>query len=166
MSNQNKTHLSIKSKKVVLTIAAAAAMVGFFLLPPNKTWIEKRIFSYWRDFNKQRNNPNIEYRKAQRHGLSYTFSKQIADSFPSKRDVLVLVPPLAYFKANELQYEVPEPGVFYYFTGLRTVTVNSLNALDANWMVTVRNRMIMVDSITDKALLQDSIVSWSNLLKK
>ena len=166
MSNQNKLHLTITVKKLLIAIAAVAAIVGFFLLPPNKVWVQKRIFSYWREFNKQKQNLSLEYRKAHRFGASYTFSKQIADSFRSKKDVLVLVPPSAYFKNHQLNYEVPEPSVFYYFTGLKTVTVNSNNKLDAGWYVHVQNRLLFVDSITDKKTLEDTIASWKKLVKK
>lgn len=166
MSNQITLHLSFKARKYLLSLAAVAALVLFFLLPPYKTWLEKRIYGYYKDFKKQKNNLSTEYRKAHRFGTHYTFSRQIADLFRSKKDILVLIPPSAYFKQNGLNYEVPEPVVFYYFTGLRTVRVNSYNAAEANRIVTVKNRMLMVDSITDKAILKDSIALWKKLVKK
>lgn len=119
-----------------------------------------RVLPYWNDFQKQKSRLRLEDRKIQRYKTAYTFSKQIAQFFKRKgiqNKVLVLLPPSAYFKKNGLDYPVPEPAVFYYFTGLKTVSAQSSEAVKANWMIRADKGQLIMDSITSPAVLKDSI---------
>ncbi|WP_315821984.1 hypothetical protein [Paraflavitalea speifideaquila] len=71
--------------------------------------------------------------------------------------MLVLMPPSNYFHKMGIKYHVPEPAVFYYYTGLKTIWANSKEAVQANWFVRVYQGEIIVDSVTDKKKLQDTI---------
>lgn len=149
-------------KKIVLTLAAIVLIVGFFFIPPHKKWLSGRVISYWNDFHKQRNKMDIEQRKQERFGFFYTCCKQIAAPFAARQDkknILVLMPPTAYFKKGGIDFEVCEPGIFYYFTDIRTVPVTSSNALKANWYIHIDNKKIIVDSVTDINSLQDIITA-------
>ena len=73
-----------------------------------------------------------------------------------------MVPPSAYFKERGVDYDVPEPAVFYYYTGLRTTWINSPIAMEADWMVIADKGRYQVVPVTDKTVLSDSI----NNLKK
>ena len=100
--------------------------------------------------------------KQERLGFFYTCCKQIAAPFAAradKKDILVLMPPTAYFKNGGINFEVPEPGILYYFTDIRTVPVTSTNAIKANWYIRIANKKIIVDSVTDINSLRDTIAA-------
>lgn len=153
-------------KNIILLLAAIALIAGFFLIPPHKKWLSGRLVPYWHDFLKQRNNLDLEQRKQARFGYFYTCCKQIAAPFAARKDknnILVLMPPTAYFKKAGIKYEVCEPGIFYWLTQVRTVPVTSVNATKANWYVHVKNNKILVDSVTDINSLRDTIAAMKKM---
>jgi hypothetical protein len=105
---------------------------------------------------------NIEHRKIERWKRDYVVSKQIADSFAVAHisNAIVLIPPSAYFKERKTNYHVPEPAVFYYYTGLKTIWINSSHAMNANWMVTANNGVLKMIPVTDKNVLKDSLAAF------
>ena len=150
-------------RKYILLFAGISAILLFFCLPANKVWLKNRIFDYWTDFLVQRKQPALERRKILRFNTQYTYSRYIADFFDKKgikKNVLVLIPPTAYFQKNGIAYPVPYPGVFYYYTDLKTVRANSSNALQANWCVRAENKKIIIDSVTGINQLKDTIAAF------
>jgi hypothetical protein len=148
---------------IVLTFLSGLLLVWFCLLPYNRQWFSQRIVGYWNDFLIQKNNPEPEYRKIKRWGSDYTVSKQIAGFFSnndSSKNLLVLIPPSAYFKERKIDYHVPEPAVFFYYTGLKTTWINSTEALKANWMVTANNGVLKFVPVKDEKILLDSIAAF------
>ena len=119
--------------------------------------------AYWNDFRRNKNRTDLEFRKTKRWETDYTTSKLIAIHFIKKKqadDALVLMPPSRYFLDRKINYHVPEPAVFYYYTGLKTVWINSEAAIQANWIVTARNQNLIFIPVTDKKMLADSIQSF------
>lgn len=146
-------------KKLFLLLAGMLLLLGYLLLPQNLEWC-KNIRAYWRDFNVQKDQPGRETRFEKRFGREYILSRQIARQFErdgNKPGILVLMPPTSYFQKHRIAYHVPEPAVFYYFTGLKTIWANSPKAIDANWYVHVKDGKIIVDSVVDKRSLGDTI---------
>lgn len=140
-------------------------LAGFFLLPRNREWAGI-VLSYARDFQQQYKHLDRETRMRSRFGNAYLFSKQIADQFDrkgTKGKVLVLMPPTNYFTRMGVKYHVPEPAVFFYYTGLKTVWANSPEAIHAGWYVRVNQGKIMVDSVTDRKKLQDTIIAFQKM---
>lgn len=153
----------MKHRQIILFITSLLLITGFFLLPQNKKWLNEKLLAYWNDFRQQKNDLDIEKRKIKRYGTSYTFSKRIAAFFEkngTKEKVLLLLPSQQYFQRHGIRYEVPEPAVFYYFTGLKTTWANSSKASEANWIIRVENRNLIIDSVADKTVLLDSIASY------
>jgi len=147
-------------KELILVVAGVVALAIFYLLPANKTWILDNVWPYWKDIKSQRNNLNLVARKNIRYGSAYIQSRKITAFFERKgiqQQVLVLVPGTRYFSNNKYSYEVPEPSVFYYYTGLKTVRPADANAADANWWVHLQNGQLVMDSVTDKKTFADSI---------
>lgn len=151
------------TKKLFLFFAAAAGIVLFFFIPQNKEWLKGRIVGYYGQFPQEIHNMGIEHRMAYRFEGSYTYSKQIADFFnprKNKNTALVLVPPTAYFEQQGIAYHVPEPAVFYYYTGLKTLWANSTNAASANWYAHVKDGKIVIDSVTNSTSLKDTLTTF------
>jgi hypothetical protein len=154
------------SKKNFLLMAAISLMAGFFFIPPHKKWVSERLVPYWNDFRRQSNKLDIEHRKQERFGYFYTACKQMTAPFATmhdKKNILLLMPPTAYFKKEGIKYETCEPGIFYYLTGIRTVPVTSSNAINANWYIRVENKKIIVDSVTDINSLRDTIAAMKKI---
>jgi hypothetical protein len=147
-------------KSFILLVASFISLLIFFGIEPNRVWLNHRILPYWEDFKTQKQNLNIEDRKLGRYQNDYVFAKNVSGFFEKRGNagkVLLLLPPSDYFKANGLQTHVPEPAVFYYFTGLKTIWANSPEANKANWLITARKGQLIFDSVTNQQALQDSI---------
>lgn len=135
----------------------------FFLLPRNQLWMAERIVPYWGELPMQKNDLSEQHRRTSRYGASYTLSKLIADSAAAlhlPQPALVLVPPTAYFKKHGIDYHVPEPTVFYYFTGLHTVWPDSKLASSANSIAFIDGRQIRLRQVRDSTSLRDSISTY------
>lgn len=138
------------------------AIFLFFLVPPNKKFYQEKVIGYWNDFLVQRNKMDMEYRKADRFEGLYTYSKKISGFFSkkgNKKDVLLLIPPAAYFEKHGIDFPAPEPGVIYYFTGVKSVSIASDMASKANWYVSVYDKQFLIDSVTSIKALQDTIAA-------
>jgi hypothetical protein len=151
-------------KKLILFVISSALLFLFFLLPMNRRWYNNLVF-YWSTFPAQKDNLDVEARLRHRFGNNYTYTKIIGDSIKQKagREALVLMPPTTYFAKMGLQYRVPVSPVFYYYTGIKTVWANNPHAAEAGWYVRVNNRQIVVEQVTDKKALQDSIAAFQKL---
>jgi len=121
-----------------------------------------RVVAYWDAFQEQKSELDLESRKIERFGSSYAVSKQIADFIKTKhRSDVVLMPSTAYFNANGIDYHVPEPAVFYYFTSVKTIWQNCKSGCNANWFVYANNGRLGIDTIQNKAVL-DSVLKVFN----
>ena len=156
-------HHSQMKKTILLTFISVSLLFLFFQFPRNQEWFSSRILAYWLDFISQKKHLGVEVRKKERWESSYTISKEIAGFFQKNnilKNALVLIPPSAYFEQKGINYDVPEPVVFYYYTGLKTIWINSPDTLNANWMVIADRGHYRVVSVPDKKTLSDSIESF------
>ena len=150
-------------KAFILLVAAVISLLIFFGIEPNKLWLNQRILPYWEDFKEQKLNLDLEERKLARYQTDYLFAKNVTGFFEKRGNankVLLLLPPSDYFVANGLQIHVPEPAVFYYMTGLKTIWANSPEAAKANWVLTAKNGGLGFDSVINKQVLQDTIAAF------
>ncbi len=150
-------------KQVVLFVFSCGAIITFFLLPRNKAWLQTRPLTYLNEFFQQKDALAIEHRKRQRWGAAYTVSKQIAGLMARERtkdSLLVVLPPKGYFKDRQIDYPVPEPAVFYYYTGLKTVWPNSAEAMKANRIIRAANGDLFIDTVKDKQRLADTLEAF------
>lgn len=152
-------------KPLILTCTGIVLIIAFFLLPRYQKWAGT-VYSYWTDYQWQRDNTDLETRMTKRFGNSYTYSKHIAEALEKKgvKDkALVLMPPGNYFTKMGLSYHVPEPAVFYYYTGLKTIWANSNDAIKANWYVRVSGKELIIDSVRDLNAFGDTIAAFKKL---
>jgi hypothetical protein len=155
----------IKPEKNITLFAIAVILISlFFLLPRNRDWMAQRILTYWNEFQHQKAETSLEKRKAERYETSYTYSKWISNYFEKKgikNKVVVLLPPASYFESKGIDYPVPEPVVFYYFTGLKTVRSIDSTAQQATWFVHAGKNTLIIDSFPNRQSLKDSLDSFS-----
>jgi hypothetical protein len=151
-------------RRSLLFIGSTLLITGFFLLKKNRVWFNDRIITYYREFPQQRNRMKEEDRLKDRFANYYTLSTQIAAAAATKSpapDFLLLMPSTAYFKSKGIEFHVPEPVIFYYFTQLKTVWPNSPNAINANWYVHVLDGKITINSVYSKQSLQDTLTEFN-----
>ena len=151
-------------KEATLLVIAIALLTVYFRLPRNQQWA-KVIGSYWQSFAYESKHLDKHERLEYRFGNDYVFSRQVAGQFirsGSYDTALLLLPPTNYFRARGIAYHVPEPAVFYYYTGLKTVWANSDEAIKANWYLRASGSELIVEQVTDRKQLQDTI----NMFKK
>lgn len=152
-------------RKLLLLLASLVLIAGFFMIPVNARW-GATVLGYWKDFQRQRKQvPDTETRLRQRFTNHYIISKKIADTVrkTGHPDPLVLLPPNNYFKKMGIDYPVPVSPVFYYFTGVRTTWANNADAMQADYYVRVRDKQIVLEPVTDRKALQDTIQAFLKL---
>lgn len=106
-----------------------------------------------------------EARLSKRFGTEYTYTKEIAENMRKngQQNALLLMPPTSYFTRAGLKYHVPEPAVFYYFTGIKTVWAESKEAINAELFIHVRDGQLLIARGNNKTALQDSITLFKKL---
>ena len=156
--------MKVFSRRVLLFLSGIAFLTLFFLLPMNREWAGT-VFSYWNNYTQQKNDLNTETRLKLRFGTDYTYTKLIGDSITKKGldKSLVLLPPTSYFKKMGVAYHVPVSPVFYYYTNIKTVWANNPHAPEADAYVRVSNGKIIIEPVTDRKALQDTIVAFQKL---
>jgi hypothetical protein len=125
----------------------------FFFYPSTGIGCKTGYLTIGLPFKHKKNNLDIEHRKKLRFGNDYVFTKNIAGFFQKKGiadSVLVFIAPTSYFLANGMDYHVPEPTVFYLHTGLKTIWVQSKDAIKSNWYVYVKDKRIQIDTVPPK----------------
>ncbi len=134
--------LTIVSFFVVLIIVNA----GFY-----KEWLDTKPAQYWDDFlNEKDDTASVEDIRKARYGLSYILSTRVKEYMDRKKVVnpVVLFEPNSYYRDSlHIQVRMPEPAVFYYYTGLKSVWMNSAEVNKANYLVRVSKKGLMVDEI-------------------
>jgi hypothetical protein len=152
--------VSNKRGGLLLLLTGLLAILAIILV--NRSWFDK-IAGYWKAFPSQLAQPDLEVRKAARFGSTYTISRSIAlmlEKAGKKDQALVLLPPTSYFKAKGLDYHVPEPAVFYYFTSLRTVRHDTKDTARINYVVSIENRSIAIIKVRDKQQLSNILAEY------
>jgi hypothetical protein len=147
-------------KKMILLLFSIALLTVFFLLPRNRIWLTSQVARYWTEAAVQKNKLNEEHRMRVRFGNYYILSKKIAellDSTGNKKNVLILVPSTTYFKERGITYHVPEPAVFYYFTGLKTTWPDNHDAETATWYVTANQGNIFIENVASQLHFADTL---------
>lgn len=125
------------------------------IIAVNCSWY-RDLWGYWNDFNRQRDHPDLEYRKAELLGNRYTVSKAITTALRDERKkgkVMVLLPPVRYFQQKGLYYHVPEPTVFYYYTGLKTVWHDTKDTASITHAVEMKDGEIIIHRINSREQL-------------
>ncbi|HEV8285177.1 MAG TPA: hypothetical protein VGQ09_12755 [Chitinophagaceae bacterium] len=153
-------------KQLILFVFNILLITVFFILPQNRKWLNEKVFVYLKEFKKQKEDLDLEHRKIERWRTDYIYSKAISDSLKKKSikaASLVLLPPTNYFKHYGVDFHVPEPAVFYYYTGVRTIWANSGKAANATWRVGVKNGKIAIDTVVNSKDLQDSITLFKKM---
>ena len=129
-------------KRVILFFISVATVLLLYLVPVYKSWIYHRILvpDANGNFFSQIHHLDPEERKEMRYGHPYIFYKSLVQQFNENGilNVFLLLPPNEYLTLMKVKdMMIPEPGVFYYYTGINSVNINSPDVRQANWALAV-----------------------------
>jgi len=145
-------------QKINLFLFAVMGVVLFFTIPFYNNWLYSKVLN--NDFAEEVNHLGIQDRNMKRFGYSYSVLSDVAHVLAQFKDVTVLLPPNDYVKTRGItDFIVPEPAVFYYFTGLRAVWVNSPDASLANWALIMNGPGNAVVKKMDHIRNSDSLIA-------
>lgn len=142
---------TVSNRRGGLLLLLISLLTISVIIAVNRSWFNK-IAGYWRAFPAQVAQSDTEVRKASRYGNAYILSRSIAltlEKTGKKEAALVLLPPTSYFKAKGLDYHVPEPAVFYYYTALKTVRPDTKDTAKINYVVSIENKDIAIRKVRD-----------------
>jgi hypothetical protein len=116
-------------------------------------WVRARPVSYWSDFLKEKDDTlDIDGIRKSRYGFSYTLSTKIKEVM-AKRGVshpVILFEPNSYYRDSLHIYpniKAPEPAVFYYYTGMEGLWINSPDTARINFLVRVTKKGVTLEAI-------------------
>ena len=145
------------------------AIISFFILPANNRWLYGKILDKNNNVFVQAKRLGLDERKEDRFGYSYMVYMNAIKLIKNPEDAIVLFPPGDYVKSvlHVNNFVVPEPAVFYYYTGLVSVWANSPDVERANWEVVVkRENDIVLRKITSKRHLDSMIIFFRKYLNE
>src|SRR5947209_54266 len=150
-------------KLLLLTMVSASAIVLLFITGPYRTWFRDRPLDYWNSFRKEFvSHASPEAIRRARYGNAYVLSMAIKDTILQQQiqDPVLLLEPNSYYKDSlHMDLHMPEPAVFYYYTGLHSVWMNSPNVQKANCLVRIVKGLVHVSPIRNPEQLRQIIDS-------
>lgn len=126
------------TRPLVLAVLSVVIILLFFSVDLYKTWFKDRVYGPVESISEQLTYMEPHERMMARLQNSYFISYNIAEYLRNNKkdsNALILLPPTEYMRENNVDYSVPEPAVFYLYTGLKSVTVNNKGAEKTNFAV-------------------------------
>lgn len=147
--------------KLILTTASIVVIFIFINIGSNKQWLERIVIPNW-EILQEAIHENEEQQKTRRWGTAYVASQQIAKYVEKKgiKDPLLLFEPNQYYDSNKIPYHAPEPITFYYFTGLKSIWMDSDKIKEATHLITITPQDISVIPIKNDSLLNKIIAFY------
>jgi hypothetical protein len=152
--------------RINLLLSAVLLIVLYFIVPENNAWLYDKILS--NDLIYELQNQKVETRKEYRYGYSYLVYRDVKNKIPNPSTSVILFPPQEYLTEKKItNFQVPEPSVFYYFTGIKSVWINSPDADKANYAMDARSdgKMVFV-TIKNKEACDTAISFFKSHFKK
>ena len=141
----------------------------FYRLPWYNSWINAKILCENCTIYNQSQYMGTEDRMSSRFFITYNALVAISNKIKSSgfKNPVILLPPTAYVQVMKAEdgIAIPEPAVFYYFTGLRAVCVTSPDVEQANLALLVRDHQLWIDLIKDKQNCDSFVKVFKHYLK-
>ena len=147
-------------KDLFLTLAAFATILLVINTGYYKEWFRAKPSQYWSDFWKEKEDTaSLDAIRVERYGIMYTVSLRIKEVVEQKKisHPVILFEPNSFYRDSLHIYpsfHAPEPAVFYYYTGLEGVWINSPDVTKANFLVRLSKKGVNLDQIRSPQQLQ------------
>jgi hypothetical protein len=151
-------------KIFILTVISFLTIVLILNTEYYKVWFVDKPMQYWADFQKEKDDTSgIEDIMKGRFGVSYTICMKVKEFIAKKKvsNPVILFEPNSYYRDSlHIQIRVPEPAVFYYYTGLKGVWTTSGEVNKANYLVRISKKGVNLDEIRSPAQLQQILTNY------
>ncbi len=140
-------------KSLILTLVAFLLILVTLNAGYYPTWFKSKPVQYWNDFMKEKDDTlDPSGIMKSRYGISYVISMRVKEVIEKRKisNAVILFEPNSYYRDSLHIYpnvRAPEPAVFYYYTGLEGVWINSPDAEKANYLVRVTKKGVTLDAI-------------------
>lgn len=153
-------------KSFILTILAFLLILVTINVGYYPTWLKAKPVQYWNDFLKEKDDTldAVGIMKV-RYGVAYTIAVSVKDVVERKHiaNPVILLEPNGYYRDSLHLFpkiRAPEPAVFYYYTGLEAVWINSPDVDKANYVVRVSKKGVTLDAIKTREQLQQVLAFY------
>lgn len=122
-------------RQLLLLLLSLFSVLIFFNMPGNNKWLNERVLNFTDKIHDEMDMMSLEERRVYRLGAPYNASvavQKMIKSWNMKEEPIVLLPPRDYIKRFGIDVTFPEPIVFYYYTGLKSVQPTSKDVMKAN----------------------------------
>ena len=151
-------------KIFLLTVLSFVTIILILNAGYYKVWFVEKPMQYWTDFLKEKDDTaGIEGIMTGRFGLNYTICAKVKEYMTKKKIVnpVILFEPNSYYRDSlHIQVRVPEPAVFYYYTGLKGVWTTSAEVNKANYLVRISKKGVNLDQIRTPEQLQQILARY------
>jgi hypothetical protein len=140
------------TKRILLTFISIIIIVVFFNVEFYRDWFRQRVLTPLSDMPDQFAYMEPEERLTGRLGSSYYVSVNIAKYLKDNKldkGAVILLPPKDYIKENNAEYGVPEPVIFYYYTGLKAKWPDSPGADTSKFAIIYQNHNLQLIPLQD-----------------
>lgn len=155
------------AKKWILLCCSAILILFWYNIPLNKKWWNLRVNTFpgqFADFT----DVSDSARLAMRLGPAYIALTGMGNFLRRERaeKVLVLLPEQSFFKRQKINFLMPEPVIFYYYTGFKAVYPTSNEAMNANYAVIYRKKKLSLIPLKDSAIRAACIFALTQKIPK
>ena len=152
-------------RTILLTVVSFLLIVVTINIGYYPTWFKSRPVQYWNDFSKEKDEMDPDSIMKTRFGISYLISEKVKEAIVKKgiAHPVILFEPNGYYRDSLHIYpkvSAPEPAVFYYYTGLEGVWINSPDVEKANLVVRVTKKGVTLEAIHNQQELQQLLAFY------
>jgi len=153
-------------KSFLLTAVSFLAVLIILNLGYYGTWFRGWPLQYWDDFRKESGNKaSRQDILNERYGPVYSMCMQVKAIMEEKKiaNPLILLEPNSYYQDSlHIPVRVPLPPVFYYYTGLKSVWMNSPDAGKANFLMRITKGGMNLEEITSPGQLRQILKDYQS----
>jgi hypothetical protein len=153
------------SRKIVLFLASAFITILFFQTPTVNFWVKDKILIFTEEFYDGLGIMELEERRLVKLQGYYQGSIATKHILPKLKidSPLLLVPPASYYKQFDEVISIPEPIVFYYFTGIRTTQMNCADVYKANCAMIFEEKLFQITKITERRQIDSVLARYKSV---
>lgn len=144
----------LMNKKINLLLLSVLLIVIVYSVPFYNNWFYEKIINDNNSITEQIPRLSVEERMQYRFGASYGVYQAITKMVKSANDTnaIILIPTNSYVRAMKVggDFNMVEPAVFYYFTGIKGVVATSPDVDRANWVLLVEGQQMAIRTIKNK----------------
>lgn len=146
-------------KQWIILAALLPVLAAWCFLPGNVKWLQEKVIPYYSSLPYEVKHMGKEERLSKRFKNAYDLTREVARQAQFDTSKLILMPAASYFASRGISYAVPEPAVFYYYSGVRTVWTNSPEAIKAHYIAIADHKTVrLITANPDQ--VRDSLKAW------